>query len=51
LDAAGYPEYVDVHEWLADPALYPPSPEGHVWGTEAHRRLGEELARYVRAIR
>ncbi len=47
LQAAGHLEYVDVHEWISDPDAFPPSPEGHVWGTEAHRRLGQELARYV----
>ncbi|RME83531.1 MAG: SGNH/GDSL hydrolase family protein [Caldilineae bacterium] len=49
LEAEGLLDYVDVGEWLDDPEAYPPSPEGHPWGKEAHRELGLRLAEYIRA--
>lgn len=46
LEASGDLRYLEVTDWLRD---YPDhaSPEGHMWGTTAHRVIGEELAAQV----
>lgn len=48
LDAAGTARWVDVAPWLAGRGELR-SPEGHPWGREAHRLIGEGLAEAVRA--
>ncbi len=41
-------EYLEVAEWfnINDKRYW--SPEGHVWGSLAHRIIGEKLAEYIR---
>jgi hypothetical protein len=41
--------YLEVTEWLSGMSNYA-SPEGHTWGTPAHRVLGERLAEEVTAL-
>lgn len=44
----GLIEYYPTAEWLQD-IRDPGSPEGHRWGVEAHRRVGERLADIIRS--
>jgi hypothetical protein len=48
LDARGDLRYLEVTEWLAGKSPYD-SPEGHAWGTKAHRVIGERLADAIAA--
>jgi hypothetical protein len=48
LDARGEIRYVEVMDWLRDHPDHA-SPEGHLWGTAAHRVIGEHLAAEVAA--
>jgi hypothetical protein len=48
LDERGYLTYLEVLEWLDGMPNYA-SPEGHIWGSPAHRVIGRELAAYVEA--
>lgn len=52
LDASGYLNYIEVEDWfeLLDPDDYR-SLEGHYWGTDAHRRVGENLAAAIESDR
>ncbi|GMW02673.1 MAG: hypothetical protein AMXMBFR84_38090 [Candidatus Hydrogenedentota bacterium] len=47
LDAASHLRYVEVAEWF-DGGTAVPSPEGHQWGTEAHKVIGTRLADILR---
>lgn len=44
----GLIEYYSTAEWLED-VRDQGSPEGHVWGVAAHRRVGERLADVIRS--
>jgi hypothetical protein len=44
----GLIEYYPTAEWLEDIGDLA-SPEGHKWGVEAHRRIGERLADIIRS--
>lgn len=48
LDREGIVEYAEVSDWFdsTDPANQ--SPEGHVWGTRAHKIIGQRLAEIIR---
>ena len=48
LDREGVLDYLEVADWLEDSRNYA-SPEGHDWGTDAHRIIGTELSRVIRA--
>jgi len=48
LNARGVLRYVEVTDWLDALAPYA-SPEGHLWGTSAHRVVGDSLASIVAA--
>jgi hypothetical protein len=47
LDKEGILEYVDVQPWFSGFTGYD-SPEGHKWGVNGHRIIGENLASIVR---
>jgi hypothetical protein len=46
LDSAGTVELIDIESWFG-PNGPIPSPEGHEWGSGAHRIIGTNLARHV----
>ncbi|MCX8037600.1 MAG: SGNH/GDSL hydrolase family protein [Candidatus Sumerlaeia bacterium] len=46
LNREGVLDYLDTREWFDLGPDYA-SPEGHDWGTKAHARVAEELARHV----
>jgi hypothetical protein len=48
LEARGELRYIEVVDWLNGMPQYS-SPEGHVWGTPAHKVIGEHLAAEVTA--
>ncbi|PYQ11983.1 MAG: hypothetical protein DMH00_07035 [Acidobacteria bacterium] len=48
LQKEGFLRARDAADWLSGAKGYS-SPEGHLWGTEAHRIIGEGLAEIVRA--
>ena len=49
LDEEGLLIYCEVLEWF-EGKPYPKSPEGHIWGSEAHRTIGTELAAMIRDL-
>lgn len=50
LERNGYLDYLDTTHLFGRDKVYPPSPEGHPWGTEAHRQLGHSLAGYIHVL-
>jgi hypothetical protein len=49
LDSEGLLIYCEVLDWF-EGKPHPKSPEGHVWGREAHRIIGTELAAVIREL-
>ncbi len=49
LDSEGLVIYCEVLDWF-EGKPHPKSPEGHVWGVEAHRIIGTELAAVIRDL-
>jgi hypothetical protein len=49
LDSEGLLIYCEVLDWFEGKS-HPKSPEGHVWGREAHRIIGTELAAVIREL-
>lgn len=49
LHSDGLLTYCEVRDWF-EGKEHPKSPEGHAWGKEAHRIIGEELAEVIRGL-
>lgn len=49
LDSEGLLIYCGVLDWF-EGKPHPQSPEGHIWGREAHRIIGTELAAVIREL-
>ncbi len=47
LESRGLIRYLEVEDWLSGETGYE-SPEGHEWGVNAHRIIGNSLAEYIR---